>query len=751
MTALRLALSELKRMTHGRLPKIAVVALTLVPLLYGALYLYANWDPYGHLDKVDAAIVNLDRGATSDSGPLEVGDDVVDSLLEDGTFGWRTVDTREAAAAGVASGDYAFALVIPEDFSANLASPEDFDAARQAVLELTTNDANNAMIGTIADKLAGEVHNSVAAEVGEQTADALLTGFGRIHGQLSQAADGAGELHDGTSRLADGAEDLADGTGQLYDGGASLASGARELHAGTGQLLAGQEKLAAGADRLSSGAGELSTGAGTLADGLGTLESRTAGLPASTRELADGAASATDAAHRLADGAEQVAEGNETLNAKVQDAAAVIEALESDAEARLQAASQALVDNGVLTAGQQAELEEALRARAADSAVLHQARESRQQLATAEAQIAQLASGSREVADGARQLAAGTDRLAAGTDTLADAVPALAGGIADAADGAGRLGDGAAELSQGASTLATGQREAVGGARTLDSGAARLEDGSAELVDAAGRLRDGAGGLASGARQVDDGAGELAVKLGEGADQVPNPDDAQKQRVSHVIGDPVAISSTAQTEAGSYGQQLAPFFLTLALWIGAFMLVQLMRPITRRALASNAADWKIAIGGWLPFLAISLVQSTLLYGVVVFGLGLESAHPWMTWALLLGASLAFSALIQGIVAFLGTPGKMVVLILLVLQLVSAGGTFPWETTPEPLHAAHQILPMGYIVTGMRHLMYGADLAVMGPVVLALAAYAVLGVVLSILAVRRRKTWTLTTLHPEMAE
>ena len=45
MTALRLALTELRRVTAGRLPRAALAALVLVPTLYGGLYLYANKDP----------------------------------------------------------------------------------------------------------------------------------------------------------------------------------------------------------------------------------------------------------------------------------------------------------------------------------------------------------------------------------------------------------------------------------------------------------------------------------------------------------------------------------------------------------------------------------------------------------------------------------------------------------------------------------------------------------------------------------
>ena len=106
--------------------------------------------------------------------------------------------------------------------------------------------------------------------------------------------------------------------------------------------------------------------------------------------------------------------------------------------------------------------------------------------------------------------------------------------------------------------------------------------------------------------------------------------------------------------------------------------------------------------------------------------------------------------IQGIVALLGSSGKFVVLILLVLQLVASGGTFPWQTTPEPLHALHQILPMGHVVDGMRILIYGADLSRIVPIILGLVGYTLFGLLLSYLAARKHKFWTLKTLQPEIA-
>lgn len=131
MTTLGLALSELKRMTRGTLPKLALIAVTCVPLLYGALYLYGNWDPQSNLSGIKTALVNLDDGAERDGKATKVGDEVVDSLLEDSTFDWEIVDSQQAAAEGVAHGDYAFAMTIPQDFSASLTSPAEMKKPMQ--------------------------------------------------------------------------------------------------------------------------------------------------------------------------------------------------------------------------------------------------------------------------------------------------------------------------------------------------------------------------------------------------------------------------------------------------------------------------------------------------------------------------------------------------------------------------------------------------------------------------------------------
>ncbi|MGN5732941.1 YhgE/Pip family protein [Arthrobacter psychrochitiniphilus] len=676
MTILRLALSELKRMTGGILPKLTIVAMVMVPLLYGAVYLYANWDPYGNLDQLQAAVVVQDEGAvTKDGKELRVGEEVAQTLIKDHKFDWQLVATPEEANNGVKDGEFAFALIIPKDFSTNLASPENFDSATQAMMSVTTNDANNYLLTSIVDKVATQVHASVAQQVGEQTANSLLTGYGTIHAQLVKAADGAQ---------------------QLADGAATLDTGVGTLKGGTSDLLTGADQLAAGQKDLVAGTKQLQAGASALNTGLGQLETKTATLPDDTQQLSDGAAA--------------VSGGNAALNSKVQGAIGSAEKLDDAVNTAINNKLDSLVTDGTLTQEQASTIRTRLETAATSPAIS----DLKNQLSASAEDVQKLATGAAAVADGAKKLAGAT--------------PALTTAIEQAHAGAG-------ELSTGAGTLADGQLTALDGAEALAAGAKKLDTG--------------AGDLKSGSSKISSGANELAKQLRSGSGSVPNPNDKDKENAAGVIADPIRIDSVSQAQAANYGSGLAPFFLVLALWIGAFMLVQVMRPLTVRALASNAPSWKIAIGGWLPFAAVATAQALLLYAVVHFGLGLEPSHPWLTLGLLMLASLAFTALIQGIVALLGTPGKFVVLILLVLQLVSSGGTFPWQTTPEPLHIMHQVLPMGHVVEGMRHLIYGSDIAALVPIVLGLLGYMVLGFVMAWAAVHQKKTWTLKTLMPEM--
>ena len=113
--------TELRRFGKGTLPKIALVVLMFIPLIYGALYLWAFWGPDKELSKLPVALVNSDIATTRDGTAVTAGDDLVGKLLDGHDLGW--VETSAAdAATGVTNGDYYFSVTIPSDFSTDAIS-----------------------------------------------------------------------------------------------------------------------------------------------------------------------------------------------------------------------------------------------------------------------------------------------------------------------------------------------------------------------------------------------------------------------------------------------------------------------------------------------------------------------------------------------------------------------------------------------------------------------------------------------------
>ncbi|MFP5020884.1 YhgE/Pip family protein [Pseudonocardia phyllosphaerae] len=714
MSAIRMAISELRRITSGRLPILAVLALLLIPMLYAGFYLYANGDPYGRLDKVPAALVVEDQGGTDQDGkPQNVGEDVARDLVESGSFDFHRVDAAEADS-GVQDNRYTFALTIPRDFTAALRSSGDF-TPRQGVLTLTTNDSNNYLARTIADTLVTKVRDSVSKEVGTQAASRFLTGFSTIYTKTAQAADGASQLATGSSQAHDGAAQLATGADRLAAGQRKLLDGSTQLSSGADELSGGASALAGGADRASAGADRLSAGAGQLATGLDSARDRTAQLPGKTRELADGARQVADGNARIADAGDRVARESAKLT--------------SDLDAADGAVAKGLRDKGFTDE----QVQQALSVLANAKQPLEQGD---QRVQAASGQLDHLGSGAGKVADGAERLAASSSQLT--------------NGISAAADGADRLRDGSTELAGGVRKLSTGADRLSTGATALSAGADRLTAGERSAVDGTDRLADGAHRLETGTGKLATGSAQLRDGLNDGLGQIPHPSPDVRDATAKTIGDPVATRDVAHAKASTYGEGLAPFFMALATWIGGYTLFLLLQPLSRRAIAAGQSPLRTALGGWIPAGLLGTVQATGMYLVVVLGLGLEPVHPVATWAFLCLVALCFTAIVHALNALLGSVGQFLGLVLMVLQLVSAGGTFPWQTIPDPLYPVHHIMPMGYAVDGLRHLMYGGELAgLIGTAVPVLVGWWALAIGIGTYAAWKQRVWTPSAVKPEL--
>ncbi|MFB8181703.1 YhgE/Pip family protein [Streptomyces sp. NPDC055966] len=693
MRSPRLAALELRRFGRGKLPRAALVALLVLPLLYGALYLWSFWDPYGRLDRIPVALVNDDKGATAGGKKITAGDDIVAGLRDSRTFDWHEVSDDEARA-GVENGTYYLSLTMPADFSHRIASSSG-DTPVAGALRVRTNDANNYIVGQISRTVFNEVRSAASAKASRSFLDKIFVSFSDIHGKTVTAAEGADRLNTGIGKAEKGSKDLADGLKDAKTGSGSLAKGLKKLDSGAGDLQNGSRQVADGTQELADKVDGVYDKAGPF------LKSNEKTIGDTARLVSDSAKTVKDnldVLMKLAPVADKTAHGSAAL-------------LDEIYKARCETA---VLPDPVCPD-------------------LKRARTAADEVATVADDLDTLVADQ----DGdLRTMRANLGTLQKQADALAARAPHLSEDVDDAVKKIDELNDGAQKVAAGAKKLHTGLGTARTGADTLDRGI--------------GTAATGAQTLSGGMYKLSDGSDRLAGGLHDGAKKIPDYDKGQRDARTGVMADPVQLASQDLHKAPNYGTGFAPYFIPLSLWVGAMVAYMLIQPLNRRALSAGSPDWRIALAGWLPVVAVGVLQVAALMAVLHWAIGLQMLHAAGTVGFLFLVTACFGAIVQWLNARFGAAGRILVLALLMLQLTSAGGTYPVQTSPGFFNAIHPFLPMSYIVEALRRLITGGGLGPVWQACAVLAAYTAGALALTAVAARRRQVWTLDRLHPELS-
>ncbi|MGX1884278.1 YhgE/Pip family protein [Streptomyces sp. NPDC055287] len=721
MRSPKLAALELKRFGRGRLPRAALVALLLLPLLYGALYLWSFWDPYGRLDRIPVALVNDDKGATAGGKKIAAGDEITGKLLDSKVFEWHEVSADEARR-GVEDGAYYLSLTMPENFSERIASSSG-DVPETSALQVRTNDANNYIVGQISRTVFSEVRTAASKNASRSFLDKIFISFSDIHDSTAKAAKGADDIKGGIGKAKKGSSDLKGGLNKAK-------AGSKKLDDGLTEAKRGSSKLSGGLTTLHTKSGELKTGAQRVADGTQRLADKVNGIVDSVSPyLRDNGKTVGDTATLVADSTRIV---RDNLGSLVKRAPVAAEASRVAAD-ELHTVYEARCVNQPLDDPACPHLKKADKA-AADTALI--AADVNNLVKNQRGDLDRLDKELGKLQDQARKIAARAPHLDEDLDTAVSQVNAL--------------NSGAEKVARGAARINTGLGSAKTGAVDLDSGIGRLDTGATDLDNGVSRLQSGAGELNGGLVKLADGSGDLASGLHKGVGKIPDYDKKNRDQRTGVMADPVQLASQSMHKAPNYGTGFAPYFIPLSLWVGAMVAYMLIQPLNRRALAAGASAWRIALAGWLPVAALGVLQVAALMSVLHWGLGLQMERAAGTVGFLALVTACFSAIVQWLNARFGAAGRILVLAVLMLQLTSAGGTYPVQTSPGFFNAIHPFLPMTYVVEGLRRLITGGGLEPVWTGSVVLLAFTAGALALTALSARRKQVWTLDRLHPELS-
>lgn len=567
---------EWKSLWRNPILIIVLVFIIAIPAIYTTLFLGSMWDPYGKLDNLPVAVVNLDEPVEYEGETLNVGKKLVDKLKDDGSLCFNFTDADQAER-GLKNGTYYMVITVPKNFSENATTLMD-TVPKKMELDYKTNPGTNYIAMKMSETALEKIKTSVAQEVTKTYAETIFDKISEAGDGMKDAADGAGEIYDGTEKLSDGNKTISDNLKTLSEGTLTFKDGTSELKVGlssyldgVNQLSDGSTTLANGATSLLTGALKLNDGANSLSDGTKTLTSGTATLESGAKTLESGLKTYTDGVKQANDGAAALNANSSALTAGAQQLTAGNEQLSSGSAQILGGLNQmsSTVKSGLPSEDKITELSGGLDTYSAaigkmNDELQNTSLPSEEELAALNAVKTDLTNSLTNAGDNAKSLyvlaaqlqASGDLQTAAQVKEIADS---LAVNVTSAANDATaisavfeqvtpslskvtELKSGVAELNENKELVLGGAKTAVNGMysglanvsyaldtqiipgmSTLDGGISQVSDGAKSLSSGLTAYTSGVAQVGSGLTQLNDNSAQLnsgATQLSSGASQL---------------------------------------------------------------------------------------------------------------------------------------------------------------------------------------------------------------------------------------
>ena len=672
---------------------VVCVGMIVVPCFYAWFNIAGSWDPYGNTKNLKVALANSDAGYTSELIPVNInmGERMVSDLRASTSIGY-IVTSEEEAIEGVKSGEYYAAIVFPEDFTANMMSVATTASVRpqvrfyqnekqNAIAAIVTNKASTAVQQDIDESFAKSVTTvgaGVLSEVSDYLTDDNLSSFTE---KLDTALDGAVSTLNSTSASLRTFSTLAESTQGLMEATSEGATSSLSATLDAGNTL---RETASDVSRL-----------GTAFDG--TVSTLNNALTSSAEAIDKVQVQVDEAFDKAGDQTGKMEDGLR----KAADVATVAADKMADFDEKLGRAVDEL--NDVM-----AKLEEGTTAYNVVQDTRDNVLEFQQSAQDAQSRLRTLA---EQLNKSASDLEQGVSDTQAARETVSKVIAEAKGSLAAAQNDyennvKGSLGSLSGSIDE-AATKADSIATRLSG--TLDTVKSTSSDAVSSLGRAKTRIDEAANKIDAAAAKISDLKGNLTEAI--------ESDDMQKVRtiltegpdaLAAFISSPVEMDRNALYAIENNGSAMAPFYTTLAIWIGGVVLAALVRcnPSEKATEELGLKPRHGYLGRIVFFVVIGFIQSSVILLGDLYFLGIQCANPGLFLLAGWAASFVFINIIYALTASFGDVGKAIAVVLMVIQVAGSGGTFPVQMLPEAFQKIYPFLPFVHSENAMRAAMFG---------------------------------------------
>lgn len=173
------------------------------------------------------------------------------------------------------------------------------------------------------------------------------------------------------------------------------------------------------------------------------------------------------------------------------------------------------------------------------------------------------------------------------------------------------------------------------------------------------------------------------------------------------LSQPVTVTTQPVYETANYGSAVTPFYTTLALWVGAIILVSLMKvKAVPKGKYKDAKDYELFFGRYALFFLLGQLQSMIcVYGDLNL-LEVQCQEPGKLYLIGAVTSFTFTLMIYTLTISFGDIGKAFAVVIMVIQIAGSSGTYPIELLPDIFQAIYRYFPFPYAINAMRETISG---------------------------------------------
>lgn len=656
---------DIKKIFRNSMAIILAIGLAVLPSLYAWFNIYANWDPYGSTGNMQVAIINNDEGAVIKTFTVNVGSQIETNLKANDLIDWQFV-SKEEGINGVKAGKYYAAIEIPSGFSNSLTSIMSSEF-KQPQIVYYANEKKNA----IATKITDKVVQTVQTEVNESFITTIVNLMNQVFGFVLDENDISGgaifnkisnEINETKASVAD----LNNSIGTFSD--------ISELLKQLGSSMS--------SEKISNLLNSTNDVINDTSDVVKITQTSVSGVVDNIGTLLSGVTSSLDNAAEIVENFSPDQNSIEVLKTAAQTCTNMATVLDTVCT-MLNQLNQSLpnpitaIDDLVKTLTENAVVLRDLGVKlnaAADGAY--------------EGTLSDIAASIREVS--ASLKASMNDYNNTVKPQAEKMVSNLLSTLDSASKMIGLLDDDVPTVDTLIKTLNASLDSGVGLFGSLQSMLKNFEnelDNLSEKIDTLSNSEEFNTFL--------NVMSENADKLGE------------------FIACPVQVETDKIYGIDNYGSAMAPFYSTLAIWVGAVILIAIINTNVKhkKELGAPVKPYQEYFGRGLLFIAFAIVQALIVCLGDLYFLGIQCYHPVKFLFAGCFAAVVYAMLIYSLAYTFGDIGKAAVVVLLVIQIGGSGGTFPIDVTPKFFQAINPYLPYTFVINAMRECVcgtYGGD-------------------------------------------